>query len=89
MNCVEVTIINRLGMHARASARLVSLASSFESHITVASNGRTVNAKSIMGIMMLAAGNGAVVTICAEGADESAASQALRALIANRFGESA
>lgn len=89
MNCVEVTIINRLGMHARASAKLVSLASSFESHITVTRDDRTVNAKSIMGIMMLAAGKGAVINICAEGIDESEASQALCALIADCFGEGA
>ena len=87
MNCVEVTIINKLGMHARASAKLVSLASSFESHITLARDGRSVNAKSIMGIMMLAAGMGTVVTICADGPDEEEAGRALSNLIKARFGE--
>ncbi len=87
MNCADVTIINKLGMHARASAKLVSLASSFDSQITLARDGRSVNAKSIMGIMMLAAGMGTVVTICADGPDEEAASKALCSLINARFGE--
>ncbi len=89
MNCVEVLIVNELGMHARASAKLVSLASSFESAITVARDGRTVNGKSIMGIMMLAAGKGTTIRICAEGPDESEASAALLQLIEHRFGETA
>jgi phosphocarrier protein len=87
MNCVDVLIINQLGMHARASAKLVSLASSFESNITVSRDGRSVNGKSIMGIMMLAAGKGTTLRICAEGPDEGSASQALCQLIENRFGE--
>lgn len=87
MNCVDVLVINKLGMHARASAKLVSLASSFESSITVARDGRSVNGKSIMGIMMLAAGKGSTLRICAEGPDESSASRALVQLIENRFGE--
>lgn len=89
MNCVEVTIINKLGMHARASAKLVSLASSFESIISVSRDGRSVNGKSIMGIMMLAAGKGATIKICADGPDELKASQALCQLIQCRFGEDA
>ena len=87
MKCIEVTVVNKLGMHARASAKLVSLASSFESAITVTRDGRTVNGKSIMGIMMLAAGPGSTLKICTEGSDESAASEALRRLIEQRFGE--
>ncbi|MHB8254863.1 MAG: HPr family phosphocarrier protein [Acidiferrobacter sp.] len=89
MNCVEVLIINKLGMHARASAKLVSLASSFESAITVARDGRSVNGKSIMGIMMLAAGKGATIQICADGSDEQYAVKALCQLIQCRFGEDA
>lgn len=87
MNCFDITIINKLGMHARASAKLVSLASSFECQITVSRNERAVSGKSIMGIMMLAAGKGAVLKICADGIDEDSASKALRHLINSRFGE--
>lgn len=89
MNCAETIIINKLGMHARASAKLVSLASAFESTITVAREGRSVNGKSIMGIMMLAAGKGATVTICADGPDELDAVKSLTQLIQSRFGEEA
>ena len=89
MKCIEVAVINKLGMHARASAKLVSLASSFESAITVTREGRSVNGKSIMGIMMLAAGQGTTLKICAEGPDEGEASQALCRLIEQRFGEEA
>ena len=87
MKCVEVIVINKLGMHARASAKLVSLASSFESAITVTRDGRSVNGKSIMGIMMLAAGQGSTLKICAEGPDEGEAGVALCRLIEHRFGE--
>jgi len=87
MNCVDVLIINKLGMHARASAKLVSLASSFEATITVARDERSVNGKSIMGIMMLAAGKGTILRICAEGPDEAHASRALCKLVESRFGE--
>ena len=87
MKCVEVIVINKLGMHARASAKLVSLASSFESAITVTRDGRSVNGKSIMGIMMLAAGQGSTLKICAEGPDEAEAGGALSRLIEHRFGE--
>ncbi len=88
MKCVEILVVNKLGMHARASAKLVSLASSFASAITVTRDGRTVNGKSIMGIMMLAAGQGSTLKICAEGPDEAAATAALSELIQSRFGES-
>ncbi len=83
----SITISNKLGLHARASARLTKLAGSFRSEIHLSRNGRRVNAKSIMGVMMLAAGMGSEVEIEAEGEDEGAAMQALRALIEARFGE--
>ena len=81
------TISNKLGLHARASAKLTQLASSFKCEVWLSRNGRRVNAKSIMGVMMLAAGKGAEVLIEAEGADAEAALAALTALIADRFGE--
>lgn len=87
MKCEKVLIINKLGMHARASAKFVSLAAEFKSDITIARAGRQVNGKSIMGIMMLASGKGTEVEICAEGADETEAIAALKALIEGRFGE--
>lgn len=83
----ELEIINNLGLHARASTKLTQTASKFASDIWIARNGRKVNAKSIMGVMMLAAAKGAVVTIEANGADEAAAIDALSALIESRFGE--
>jgi len=83
----ELTIVNKLGLHARASAKLTKLASDFQSEVWLTRNGRRVNAKSIMGVMMLAAGKGAVVTVEADGADAEAALAAIRALIADRFGE--
>jgi phosphocarrier protein HPr len=83
----SITISNRLGLHARASAKLTKLAGSFKSEIHLSRNGRRVNAKSIMGVMMLAAGLGASIEIEVEGPDESEAMAALRALIDGRFGE--
>ena len=85
---VEADIVNKLGLHARAAAKLTHLASSFQSEIWISRSGRRVNAKSIMGVMMLAAGKGSKVKLEAEGADADAALKALTALIANRFGES-
>lgn len=82
-----ITISNKLGLHARASAKLTKLAASFRSEIFLARNGRRVNAKSIMGVMMLAAGMGAEIEIDAEGEDEQAAVDALRELISAKFGE--
>ena len=82
-----VKINNKLGLHARASAKLSKLAGSFRSEITLSRNGRRVNAKSIMGVMMLAAGLGAEIEIETEGDDADAAMAALRALIEDRFGE--
>jgi phosphocarrier protein HPr len=84
---MEVDIVNKLGLHARAAAKLTHLASSFQSEIWISRSGRRVNAKSIMGVMMLAAGKGSKVKLDAEGADADAALTALTGLIANRFGE--
>jgi phosphocarrier protein len=83
----SITISNRLGLHARASAKLTKLAGGFRSDIHLSRNGRRVNAKSIMGVMMLAAGVGAEVLIEAEGSDEQAAMDALRSLVETKFGE--
>lgn len=80
-------IINKLGLHARASAKLTQTANQFSSEVWVSRNGRRVNAKSIMGVMMLAAGKGAVIEIETNGADEAEALAALEALIADKFGE--
>ena len=87
MKSRSVNIINKLGMHARASAKFVNLASGFKSEVTLARAGRRVNGKSIMGIMMLAAGRGSTLDLAADGVDEDAAIDALSALIADRFGE--
>ncbi|PPD54570.1 MAG: phosphocarrier protein HPr [Methylotenera sp.] len=87
MISTEVEIINKLGLHARASTKLTQTASKFASEIWISRNGRRVNAKSIMGVMMLAAAKGSVVTLEANGTDEQAAIQAMTDLIANYFGE--
>lgn len=83
----DIEIINKLGLHARASTKLTQTASQFASEIWIERNGRRVNAKSIMGVMMLAAAKGASITIEATGADETAAMAALKALISDYFGE--
>jgi phosphocarrier protein len=83
----DAEIVNKLGLHARASAKLTQVASAYACEIWLTRNSRRVNAKSIMGVMMLAAGKGATVTIEAEGADAEAALAALLQLIADRFGE--
>jgi phosphocarrier protein HPr len=83
----ELLVTNRLGLHARASAKLTQVASGFQSEIWLTRNGRRVNAKSIMGVMMLAAGKGASITVETEGADAQAALAAIRELVAERFGE--
>jgi phosphocarrier protein len=80
-------ISNKLGLHARASAKLSKLAGSFRSEVFMSRNGRRVNAKSIMGVMMLAAGIGSDVELETDGDDEAAAMQALLALIDDKFGE--
>ena len=82
-----VSISNKLGLHARASAKLTKLAGGFRSEVFMSRNGRRVNAKSIMGVMMLAAGMGAEVEIEIQGDDEQAASIALLTLINDKFGE--
>jgi phosphocarrier protein HPr len=87
MKKTNVTIINKLGLHARASAKLTKLASSFACDVFMSRNGRRINAKSIMGVMMLAAGMGTDVEIETDGSDEVQAMQALVALINERFGE--
>jgi len=83
----KLTITNKLGLHARASAKLTQLASQFAAEVWLTRNDRRVNAKSIMGVMMLAAGRGAAVTVEAEGADAEAALAAIRRLVADKFGE--
>jgi phosphocarrier protein len=83
----EVEIINRLGLHARASARLTQVAGQFRSDVWLSRNGRRVNAKSIMGVMMLAAAKGSHVVVETDGPDEAEALRAIEALIADRFGE--
>ncbi|GIX28796.1 HPr family phosphocarrier protein [Pelomicrobium sp. G1] len=83
----DVEIINKLGLHARASAKLSQLASQYRSDVWLSRDGRRVNAKSIMGVMMLAAGKGSRIVIETEGPDEEEAMQALIALIGDYFGE--
>jgi phosphocarrier protein len=84
----EVEIVNKLGLHARASAKLTQLAGTFQCEVWLSRNGRRVNAKSIMGVMMLAAAKGSKVEIETSGADEDDAMAALTSLIAQKFGES-
>jgi phosphocarrier protein HPr len=83
----EVEIVNKLGLHARASAKLTQLAAKFQSEVWMTRNKRRVNAKSIMGVMMLAAGKGAIVTLEADGVDEQECFDALLNLIQTKFGE--
>lgn len=87
MQTKTITIVNKLGLHARAAAKFVQTASGFASDITVSANNREVSGKSIMGIMMLAAGKGKDIEITVSGADECEAMQALEDLVNNRFGE--
>jgi phosphocarrier protein len=87
MPCCDVTIINKLGLHARASAKLTELANHYPCQIWLERNGRRVNAKSIMGVMMLAAAKGSTVTIETNGDQADEALAALVALINNRFDE--
>ncbi len=82
-----LTIVNKLGLHARAAARLVGLTSQFQSDITIERNQRRVNGKSIMGVMMLAAAQGSEITIHIDGPDEEDALAAVEALVQERFGE--
>ena len=87
MTSRSVTVVNQLGVHARAAAKFVHLASRFESRVKVARDGREMDGKSIMGILLLAAARGSTITISATGADEGAAVDALTALVASGFGE--
>ena len=84
-----VTIVNRLGLHARAAAKLVTLAAKYQSMVQVRKDGREVSGKSIMGVMMLAAAQGSHITLVAQGPDAAEAIEALAALVANRFEEEA
>jgi phosphocarrier protein HPr len=83
----EIEIINKLGLHARASAKLTQLAAKYQCEVSLARNGRKVNAKSIMGVMMLAAGKGSRVMLETDGPDESEAMDAIVVLIGDYFGE--
>jgi phosphocarrier protein HPr len=83
----ELEIVNKLGLHARASAKLTQTANKFASNVWVTRNGRRVNAKSIMGVMMLAAAKGATVELETDGEDEADAMSAIEQLIADKFGE--
>jgi phosphocarrier protein HPr len=83
----EIEIINKLGLHARASAKLTQMAAKFQSDVFLSRNNRRVNAKSIMGVMMLAAGKGATIGLETSGPDEAEAMEAIVALINDYFGE--
>ncbi len=83
----EITIVNKLGLHARAAAKLVSTSNSFSSEVFLDKAGQRVNGKSIMGVMMLAASQGTLLTLEVNGDDEEAALEALEALINDKFGE--
>ena len=87
MRQAEVTLVNRLGLHARAAAKLVAVTKTFSSRITLAKDGVVVDGKSIMNILLLAAPVGSVLELTAEGEDEAQAFAAVEALIADRFGE--
>jgi len=87
MTSRSVPVVNQLGMHARAAAKFVHLAARYQSHITVARESREMDGKSIMGLLLLAAALGSVVTISADGADEQEAVDALCELVASGFGE--
>jgi phosphocarrier protein HPr len=83
----ELAIRNRLGLHARAAARFVHTASRFRSHVTASRDGRTMDGKSILGILLLAASQGSVIEVAAEGPDEQEAIEALASLVEGGFGE--
>lgn len=83
----EVEIVNRLGLHARAAAKLVHLTGRFRCQVTLAADGQSVDGKSILGILLLASAQGSTLTIACDGPDESEALEAISTLIAERFGE--
>lgn len=87
MKSTQITICNKLGLHARAAAKLVSTATKYSAEVYLEKEGSRINGKSIMGVMMLAASNGTVITLIADGKDEEAAVKALQALIQDGFGE--
>lgn len=87
MPTIDIVISNKLGLHARAAAKLTQLASRFKANVFIARGAQRVNAKSIMGVMMLAAGQGVTVKVDAEGADADLALQDIRLLFDNKFGE--
>jgi phosphocarrier protein HPr len=87
MNARPVTIVNKLGLHARAATRLVNCASGFTAEVRLVRGARTVNAKSIMGVLTLAAAAGTELVVEADGPDEDAALEAIAALVEDRFGE--
>jgi phosphocarrier protein len=84
---IDIAVSNKLGLHARAAAKLTKLAGQFDSDIFIARDARRVNAKSIMGVMMLAAGKGTVVQVHAEGGDAEVALEAIKELFDDKFGE--
>jgi len=84
----EIRIVNKLGLHARAAAKFVTCAGAFRSHVELEGQGRRVNGKSIMGVMMLAAAKGSLLSLLVHGDDEDVACAALEQLVADRFGES-
>lgn len=87
MQTIDIVISNKLGLHARAAAKLTQLASRYESDIFISRAGQRVNAKSIMGVMMLAAGKGVTVVLDADGSDAAAALEAIQNLFDDKFGE--
>jgi phosphocarrier protein HPr len=87
MTSQSVTVVNQLGMHARAAAKFVHLAATFQAHVRVARDAREMDGKSIMGLLLLAAARGTMIRISAEGADEAAAVAALAGLVQTGFGE--
>lgn len=87
MKCADIVVSNKLGLHARAAAKFVSLASEFKSEVTLARDNQQVNAKSIMGVMMLAAECGSTLLLRADGPDAEDALETIATIIANRFGE--
>jgi phosphocarrier protein len=87
--CREVRITNRLGLHARAAARFVHTANRYRAHITASREGRRMDGKSILGILLLAAAQGTAITLCAEGDDEAEAIEALARVVESGFGEEA
>jgi phosphocarrier protein HPr len=89
VRCQDVEIRNRLGLHARAAARFVHTANRFRSRVTVSRGGRTMDGKSILGILLLAASQGTQLQVCADGEDEDAAIEALGSLVEGGFGDEA